>query len=327
MNSRTGVAARDGVELARRRLHQVPRRLAAVALLGDRAPRIAAGAFVAVLLAVAFPMRGQAVEVHLIGRDLVTGNRADESFAGAGCGSPGAISVRLPSGSHSIAPDALDSVGTYVPGPWGFIGKDSVGIDHYAQITAFSVQEASQGPLATFYAEAASQWCAGWVGEPSEGAPQPVSEIENPQLRPGYHGGWRTANATPIADYVLTRAHLYSIDPKSHIYASPPTTLAISKHWPLVARRVRWRQWGHQEATGFGTLRFRGQALRVKVQLYNTELGGDPEGLPHCTAGNAYYEDFAVEVPAWHRATTYRLDQRCHRAFVDNGAGDLRPPG
>jgi hypothetical protein len=220
MDSRPGTTSSDGLGPAKRSWHQGARRSAARALLGARASRIAAGAFVAVLLAIVFPMAGQAVEVHLIGRDLVTGNRANESFAGAGCGSPGAISIQLPPGSHSIEPNSLDSVGTYFSGPWGFIGKDSVGIDHYAQITAFAVQEAVQGPLATLYAEAASQWCAGWVGEPAEGAPQPVSEIDNPQLRLGYHSGWRTANVTPIADYVLTRAHLYSFDPKSHIYAT-----------------------------------------------------------------------------------------------------------
>jgi hypothetical protein len=281
----------------------------------------------ACLLPLSIPALSAAIPVHLIGRDLVGSSGTDASFSASGCGEFGTVAIQLPPGARALRPDPLNEVGTYLFGPEGFRGKDVVGVEHYAQITSFAINESPLGPQGVFFASAVGPWCAGWTGRPSEqNPPTPAIEQTNPQQDPTYHAGWRTAPFLPIVDYVLDRTSLYSIDPKGHLRSVPPRTMSISRRFPLVAHDIRWRHWGYEQATGRGWLPFGGRSLTVNLQLYNAELGGDPQGLPRCPAGNTYYLDLGVAVPAWRLSTDYQIDQRCRNAYVDNGGGDVRPP-
>src|SRR5437868_3313919 len=85
--------------------------------------RVIFATYVMVVLSLFVPPPGSAVLVHLIGRDLVGSSATETFFFASGCGEYGRVAIQLPPGSTSIRPDLLNSVGTYLYGPDGFLGK------------------------------------------------------------------------------------------------------------------------------------------------------------------------------------------------------------
>jgi hypothetical protein len=295
--------------------------------------RLQLAALMASILLVGFvalsPGRSDAADAHLIGRDYVGTRSTTANFAGSGCGVAGTVALQLPRGAVRIRQPHQNiflHVGSYLAGPDGFVGPNDTSDPRYARIDSFTTHDSTAGPQAVFTADASPRWCAGWTGDPSS-RPIPASEQSQPQLDPTYHAGWRAAGAQPIVYYVLRNRSLRSIDPKNRIRSRPPSSMAISHRFPLYATAIRWRQWGEQTANGRGLLSYQGRRLGVNLQFYNAELGGDPQGLPHCPTGQIFYQNLYVQVPAWGKQTTYAVDQHCRRAFNDNSAGDLRPPG
>ncbi|HEX6388822.1 MAG TPA: hypothetical protein VFZ89_05240 [Solirubrobacteraceae bacterium] len=269
----------------------------------------------------------QAVRIPLYGR------AAQKSFAGPGCGTQDSVAVSLPADARAIRPFEGFSdgsggrsggwrVGDPVFGPDGFNFEGAIGVPDYATVSAFGVAPVATGFTATFTVAPTARWCAGYFTAP-DGSPAPASSVSDPQTRPGYHAGWRTAPHTLMLRFVVNRQNLYTRDTRGVLRSRPPARLAISRRHPLQATGLRWRRWGQPSAIGDGSLRHRGRRLAVRVEFYNAELNDPDDG---CPAGRVYYRNLAVSVPAWRKKTTYAIGNRCRTMVVNNAAGDLRPP-
>jgi hypothetical protein len=295
--------------------------------------RLAVMAVVGVCLAAGVDT-AHAVRIPLLG------HAPEKIFAGPGCElAQDSVSLSLPRDAREIRPfegfaagDGTRSGGSRtgdpVSGPDGFNEEGAMGVPDYAAVTGLLFAFAPDKISAVFTVAPSPRWCSGYFTAP-DGGPAPASTVSDPQSRPGYHAGWRTAPRSLMLRFVVNRRQLYTRDTEGVLRSRPPARLAISRGHPLQATGLRWRRWGQPSAIGRGTVRHRGKRLAVTVEYYNAELvePSDPTDVTDgCPVGRVYYRNLAVSVPAWGAKTTYVIGRRCRTMVVNNSAGDLRPP-